>query len=743
MIALKSHLRTHPGLFIALGVYLVLSLLYWAVVPMFEAPDESFHTEYVKHIADGRGLPLMKPGYGFRGGHQPPLYYMLGALVSLPFDLEHYWDFRVPNPHASLGYALDVGNKNNFVHSPAEDFPWHGVPLTVHMLRLYSMAWGALGIVFTYLAGLELFAGERRPAGWAAILMALQPMYLFVNASVANEPANIACTAAVLWLSIRHARYGPSLRRAAALGIAVGLASLSKMTGLAAMPLVAIALLIPLLRRHADSPRLGLDTWRDALVIGLLAAVTGGWWYARNWALYSDPFQTNLYREFFGLEQQPITLAHLGGVLRDSEVPFWATFGWLNIVVPEWVYGVYRVLSRLALAGLLLLPFPLRWRAHFPLTREALLLLAVWPVFVALSLTRLIATEGGMQGRQLLPAWGALALLLVLGVRSWLPSRGQTAVLAGIGGALALLAAVIPFAWIAPAYARPPVITAAEIPADAQRVDRVYADSIRLLAWQTSVPSEPLRPGQPIHLTFYWQALRPIDQRYSLYVHLLGRQQQVVGQFDSYPGLGNYPTDQWSPGSVVVDSYPVSVAATAEAPTRLWVDVGFYRYEHLLDEGTVSVKDEAGRPMDGRLGYVRLLPGRAAPLSPAMPLAVSFGDQLRLTGYTLDADALTLFWQSTGQPPVDYTVFIQAWDGDKQVAGFDGPPVGGDYPTSLWQPGETIVDRHALDTSQLPPGRYRLLAGLYRLDTGERLPAVGADGPLPGYAVEMGDLWKK
>jgi len=147
--------------------------------------------------------------------------------------------------------------------------------------------------------------------------------------------------------------------------------------------------------------------------------------------------------------------------------------------------------------------------------------------------------------------------------------------------------------------------------------------------------------------------------------------------------------------------------------------------------------------MDGRLGYVRLLAGQAAPPSPATPLSVRFGDQLSLAGYTLDADALTLFWQSAGQLPADYTVFIQAWDGDKQVAGFDSPPVGGDYPTSLWQAGETIVDRHALDTSQLPPGHYRLLAGLYRLDTGERLPAAGPNGPLPGYAVELGELWIK
>ena len=77
------------------------------------------------------------------------------------------------------------------------------------------------------------------------------------------------------------------------------------------------------------------------------------------------------------------------------------------------------------------------------------------------------------------------------------------------------------------------------------------------------------------------------------------------------------------------------------------------------------------------------------------------------------------------------------------MAGFDGPPLGGDYPTSWWEAGETIVDMHSLDlnrvgvTLPLEPGRHRLLVGLYRLDTGERLPAVGLDGPLPNDAVEL------
>jgi hypothetical protein len=55
------------------------------------------------------------------------------------------------------------------------------------------------------------------------------------------------------------------------------------------------------------------------------------------------------------------------------------------------------------------------------------------------------------------------------------------------------------------------------------------------------------------------------------------------------------------------------------------------------------------------------------------------------------------------------------------VIGGDAQPVGGNYPTSAWKPGEVIEDVH-----QLPDGTDlnipRASIGLYRLDTGERLP---------------------
>ena len=85
-------------------------------------------------------------------------------------------------------------------------------------------------------------------------------------------------------------------------------------------------------------------------------------------------------------------------------------------------------------------------------------------------------------------------------------------------------------------------------------------------------------------------------------------------------------------------------------------------------------------------------------------------------------------------------VFLQLWQADEQIAGFDGPPVGGNYPTSLWSPGEVVEDVHLLDIADVPPGEYDLRIGLYNPTSGERLPAFGPDGPLQDYAVIIGEL---
>lgn len=88
-----------------------------------------------------------------------------------------------------------------------------------------------------------------------------------------------------------------------------------------------------------------------------------------------------------------------------------------------------------------------------------------------------------------------------------------------------------------------------------------------------------------------------------------------------------------------------------------------------------------------------------------------------------------LTWEATRPLDRRYKVSLQLLGpGDRLVAQRDTEPVGGDRPTTSWQPGERIEDNYGiLVPLATPPGAYRLIAAVYDPDTGQRLP-VQQDG---------------
>ena len=119
--------------------------------------------------------------------------------------------------------------------------------------------------------------------------------------------------------------------------------------------------------------------------------------------------------------------------------------------------------------------------------------------------------------------------------------------------------------------------------------------------------------------------------------------------------------------------------------------------------------------------------------TPAVPadvvLSGTAGDpgQLKLRGYTLEGERLTLYWEAVIPVIFDYTVFVNVQNKrGETILQTDHRPLGSVYPTTLWPPGEIIRETSQLD---LPPGDYDLRAGMYRLETGER-PWVPGDETL-------------
>lgn len=119
---------------------------------------------------------------------------------------------------------------------------------------------------------------------------------------------------------------------------------------------------------------------------------------------------------------------------------------------------------------------------------------------------------------------------------------------------------------------------------------------------------------------------------------------------------------------------------------------------------------------------------------------LNFDDQMQLSHVTLTADTyragdsldLTLYWQKlAAQPGEDIIVFVKLLNPQRStdVAQRNLPPGVRRGPASSWSMGETVIDRHLLQLpTDLPPGQYWLIAGLYDSRAKKNLSVISEDG---------------
>jgi mannosyltransferase len=126
--------------------------------------------------------------------------------------------------------------------------------------------------------------------------------------------------------------------------------------------------------------------------------------------------------------------------------------------------------------------------------------------------------------------------------------------------------------------------------------------------------------------------------------------------------------------------------------------------------GTAALPDTPTTFLNARLGDTIILEGYAGPETTVTP-----GDIV----------PLTLFWQAETTPAERYKVFVHLVDAaGVLIAQADAEPGGGFALTSLWSPGERLLDRYGvLVPPESAPGTYRLLVGMYGF-SGERLPVT-------------------
>ncbi len=731
-----------------LAVFVLLSLSYNAVQPLFEAPDEGDHFAYADYLARERRLPDL--AHDLAVSHeiiQPPLYYAAVALLIGPFDRSNLADISRLNPD---WFDKDVNANhrsvaNQYIHTAAETFPYQGAARAVHVARLFSTLLGALTVLLVY-ATARMLADVAQPADGAgllpflaAALTALNPKFIHVSSIVSNDIAITFAATLACWWMVRIVIDVPSplsiFRSRASfllLGIMVGIAVLSKVTGLAL--LVPAGLLVVYKARQSPAA----VRFRDALLSGLLIAaglaLAAGPWLIYNAVHYGSPLawsQVQAANQTL-LRQPPLNLPQLIGAMPEVLVSYWGVIG-IELRYPPWVDWVFAVGLVAAVLGVVRLAYR-AWRRRateaalrYPLF-AALSILLVWELALFISYAAWLRDYVGTENsRLILPGVALVVIAVAAGWLALLPAKARTVVAALACAGMALLSAATPFALIQPAFAAPAYLTDAQRAALPGQSGVSFGGKIRLQHAQ--IDSRSVQPGRAVAVSVYWGAQQPLRQSYHAILSARDAQGNLIGRLEAIPFNGRFDTQRWAVGRIFRDDYQLPIDATAQrgiATVQIAVR-GVYEKPPLL-------------PVDGS-GSGQFTIGEIKVLGPLQPVAApqytfdavfaGAGARLiELQGFDAATRngrlSLALHWLCLQPPNRDYTLFVHVLDRNgKIIAQQDAQPVNGAYPTSMWDAQEQVIDRR---TIAIPGSAASLRLGWYASGTGVRLQALKPDG---------------
>ena len=751
----------HRLLALILAAYLALSIGYGLMVPLFETPDEHLHYFTADFIAREGRLPTTSDGgLMAQESAQPPLYYTLASLIirAVPnaTTAPALWLNPKGDPADPRGESLAVPpiNVNMFIHGPEEAWPWHGYAAAAHWVRMLSAVMGLGTLLCIYAAGRVVWPLEPGRALLATALVAFLPQFAFIHGAVSNDPAITLFSAAAIWQLLRITNFelritngelritnekrsapvvssGDGIHRSSfvaqtLLGVTIGLAMLSKAAGL--LLLVYCAGVLGMAVWSRGSARRWTAALRAVALVTLPALLLGGPFLVRNWMLYGDPTAANQFIAFAG-GLRPYTLPQVWHDVVGRVWPsLFAFFGWMNVRPPAWVWTVWNLIVILcvigAVAGVIIAAR--RWpRPRLTLLNRLLhpaIILTGWFLVVALAWLQFMLRTPADQGRLFFPALVPLALGAAYGLSRWPRPWTQLAVIGlALVTSLCSLAVAIPTA-----YARPPIIET--IPADAPPLTIDFPEGFEVLAARVDTPV--VRPGEWLWATVYWRkAASGTEDAPLARLEVYGRDFQRIGSLIGYHGRGNFPATLWPTDAIVADRMGVQIANGAAAPVEAVLTIKLDEDGPRYDIGTVKVIPAAWPAMTEPL----------ATLGSGIQLAAA--DLSAATAAPGDTTAVRLRWQVVAPPgPGLLHAFVHLGDPTQPpLAQADGPVMGGQYPSRLWEEGEVFEETIMLTLpGDLPPGDYPVHIGLYDFDSGIRLPALVGDQRSPTDVFTIG-----
>lgn len=420
-------------------VFLLFATGYALLTPPGQAPDEMPHLQFIDYLAHTPGIPDRRTDNIYQD-HHPPLYHATGALaLRAAKTIDFTRTVAVPGPYdiaIDLGApALDRGAVEAAgaavppalraeLEAKANLRPRHfeierGQFLLVRLLSVL-LAVGTLALVH---ATARLLLSDAGAVSLAVGFAALLPQFQFLGAVINCDIMAVFTGNLVLWLVTRALVHGTiaEARTAVGIGLGLGAALLSKMSGIAMVVPVGAAFVLT-----ARLTGVGRTARQVAIAFGV-AALVGGWWYALNFVRYGDPFMVDVQAQTMGeqIHQPPHNAHFFAAYFYGTIQSFFGNVGPYRVPLADWAFYVYLGLTGLFLAGLLRMRTePKDAASAHPIGDDTAPVanrgVALWVLAIGLFATWAVVFRGNLtfysfQGRYLFPALSSIAVFAGLG----------------------------------------------------------------------------------------------------------------------------------------------------------------------------------------------------------------------------------------------------------------------------------------------------------------------------------------
>ncbi|MFO7635503.1 MAG: glycosyltransferase family 39 protein [Caldilinea sp.] len=677
----------HAGwlLGILIALYLLLTTAYAIATPVFEGFDGQAHYAAATFYRSERQFPELTPetvAYSYELIPHPPVYYLLAGAAALGWPVEE--PLQLAQESVNLYFDKSLSYRQSVI-LPEVAFE---TLAPAWIARFVSMVGGLLALLCTWWLARVLFPRQVWLAMAAVAVAIFNPQFLYISVSITNDGWAAGSAALVLATAAHATLIARSPRAWLWVGLAIGMASLTKYSTLLVAAPVGL-LWLSYWRRSG---------WRPAAIGALWAGggflMLAGWWFVRNFLLYGEIVPFDRMAEALPTMRRPVpydlqtTLTYIPWLVAS----FWGVF--VAVIAPGWYLDLTRWFMMLGFAGTLPTLRFLRNRSEAGLPVVYLVLMP-WLLIVGLSVLYWTSTvDYGEQGRLAHIGASAFGVTMAVGWSGWLPVRWRS-LTQGVVTGFMLALAVTGFIVLRNAFVLPAALSA---PVDLQRpIDAHFEGGMRVVG--VEFPNgAAIEPGELTPLTIYFTTDAPIQDDYTLFLHLADENDGLLYQFDGVAVKGGHPTRQWAPGQVFADEYALTIPETSAAGLAT-LSAGFYPVSDVASRQ--EAYDRNGQALGDRLVLAQVRTVEPEPSSAAdsvRPVATWVnGIDLRNAAIEYDAtgapQGAILVWGTTETLNENYTVFIQVLDNENRIlAQVDRQPQHGRAPTSTWRAGDKFRD---------------------------------------------------